>query len=266
MLRAEVVHGRQCGADVGQHELLVVGRRQRPGPGVEQLDGAGPREDLHAQEAPGDPGQPVGEVMPQRRIAVHQRLGARVVTARSALDEVAGKGERSSGEADQRGAAQRSGRAGQSPHGLEHGRHVLVGEVAQRSHPAGITDGLGHHGADAGDDVEVDADRPQRDDDVGEEDRSVHMVPPDRLIGDLDDEVGGEAGLEHRCALAHLAVLRQGPARLSHEPHGGVVHRLPPGRPQQKRVRRASGNEWVIGAEAPRGGPCRWAGWGLGGH
>ena len=81
-------------------------------------------------------------------------------------------------------------------------------------------------GPDAGLDVQVDPDRLQRHHDVAEEDRRVDAVPAHRLEGDLGDQVRVGAGLEHRDALADLAVLRQRPAGLAHEPHRGVRHRL----------------------------------------
>ncbi len=84
----------------------VLRRGQRADPGVEQLHGTGPGVDLHPQERQGDVGQPVQQGVPQLGVAVHQRLGLRVVLARPAFHQVAGQGERRAGEADQRGRAE----------------------------------------------------------------------------------------------------------------------------------------------------------------
>src|SRR5690606_18647548 len=73
-------------------------------------------------------------------------------------------------------------------------------------------------------------------DDVAEEDGRVDAVPAHRLEGDLGDEVGGPARLQHRHTLPDLPVLRQRAAGLAHEPHRGERHRLLPGRPHQGAV------------------------------
>ncbi len=61
-------------------------------------------------------------------------------------------------------------------------------------------------------------------------------MPAHRLEGDLGDQFRPHAGLEHRDALAHLAVLRQRAPGLPHEPHGGVRHRLTPARLEERGV------------------------------
>ena len=60
--------------------------------------------DLRAQRRDGQVGQAVEQRVPQRRVAVHQRLGAAVGPRRAALDQVAGHRERRAGEADERRA------------------------------------------------------------------------------------------------------------------------------------------------------------------
>ena len=91
---------------VRQHVGAVVGQRQRPGPGVEHLDGVHPRVHLRFQERDGEIGQRRHQRVPGVGLAEHHRLGALVVAARSALDEVGRQRERSTGEADQRDIAQ----------------------------------------------------------------------------------------------------------------------------------------------------------------
>ena len=91
---------------VRQHVAAVVGQRQRAGPRVEQLDGVDPGVDLHLQERDGDVGQRRHQRVPGLGLAEHHRLGALVVAARAALDQVGRQRERRAGEADQRHVAQ----------------------------------------------------------------------------------------------------------------------------------------------------------------
>ena len=124
----------------------------------------------------------------------------------------------------------------QHPHRLGDGSDVVG---LQRPEPVEVgrgPDRLGDHRPDPGHDVEVDADRLERHDDVAEQDRRVHAVPAHRLQGDLGDELRRPAGLEHRDALAEPAVLRQRPARLAHEPDRRVRHRLASAGAQERRV------------------------------
>ena len=99
---------------------------------------------------------------------------------------------------------------------------------------------LGHDRADAGLDVHVDAREPQRHHDVAEEDGGVHVVAAHGLEGDFRGERWPEAGVEHPYPLTDLAVLGQGPARLSHEPHGGHVRTVAPQGTHQRGARRFS--------------------------
>ncbi len=212
---------------MGQHRAAVVGGGQRAGPGVEELHGARARLDLHLQEGGRDLAEAVQQVGPELGVAVHHRLGVLVRPRRAALDEVARQGERRAGEADQRGRAElvdehadRLGDVGD----------VLGGQVPQPLEVRAGAHRLLDDRADAGLDVEVDADGLQGHDDVAEVDRRVDVVAADRLQGDLGDQLGAHAGLEHRDALAHLAVLRQGAPGLPHEPHGGMRHGFAPAR------------------------------------
>src|SRR5699024_8528656 len=108
-------------------------------------------------------------------------------------------------------------------------RHVVDGEVTKLVEPRSRADRLGNDGPRTGDDVQVDADRLERHDDVGEEDRRIHAVPAYGLHRDLDDHVGPRARLEHPHARAEGAILRQRSPRLTHEPHRHVCGTLAPG-------------------------------------
>ncbi len=205
------------------HRAPVVGRGQRAHPGVEELHGRGAGLDLHLEEGGGDAGEAVQQVGPELRVAVHQRLGVLVVLGGAALDQVAGQGERRAREADQRRGAELGG---EHPDRLGDVGDVLGGQVAQPLQVGAGADRLLHDGTDAGLDVQVHADGLQRDDDVAEVDGRVDPVPADRLQGDLGDQLGAHARLEHRDALAHLQVLGQRAPGLPHEPDRRVRHRL----------------------------------------
>ena len=71
----------------GQREALVLGRGQRPGPAVEELHGLGAGLDLGPQRGHRHGGQPVRQLLPQRRVAVHQRLHLGEGARRAALDQ-----------------------------------------------------------------------------------------------------------------------------------------------------------------------------------
>lgn len=110
------------------------------------------------------------------------------------------------GEADERGGAEFGG---EQPDGLGDVPDVLGGQVAQAGQVGAGADGLLDDGADARLDVEVDADGLERDHDVAEVDGGVDVVAADGLHRDLGDQLGAHARVEHRDALADLAVLGQ---------------------------------------------------------
>ena len=72
----------------------------------------------------------------------------------------------------------------------------------------------------AADEIEADAHRLERQQQIGEENRRVHFDAADRLQRDLGGEIGRAAEVEQRIALAQRAVLAHVPAGLAHEPDG----------------------------------------------
>jgi hypothetical protein len=78
------------------------------------------------------------------------------------------------------------------------------------------------------DEVERQAHRLEREQQVGKKDRRVHLDPAHGLKRDLRGQVGNPADLQERMALANCAVLGHVPARLTHEPDWCRVDRLPP--------------------------------------
>ena len=80
------------------------------------------------------------------------------------------------------------------------------------------------------DEVEADAHRLERQQQIGKEDRRVHFDPADRLQRDLGGQIGRSTEVEQRVALAQGAVLAHVASGLAHEPHRGGIDRLAPAR------------------------------------
>ena len=163
----------------------------------------------------------------------HHRLGAGVVAARAALDQIGRQRERRTGEPDQRNIAQRLHEQ------RDRLRHRLNTLWLKRFHRIDIGGGAHRrcdHRSDVGDDVQVDAGAAQRHHDVGEQDRGVDVVAAYRLQGDLGDQLGVEAGLHHAAACPQRTVFRQRSAGLPHEPHRHPVRLAAGGRGQVRRL------------------------------
>ena len=95
-------------------------------------------------------------------------------------------------------------------------------------------------GTDVGHDVQVDARRTQRHDDVGEQDGCVHAVPAHRLQGDLADQRRVEAGLQHAVVGAQRPVLGQRASSLAHEPDRDAAGLAAAGRGEIWRLRQVA--------------------------
>ena len=183
--------------------------------------------DLRPERGHGHGRQPLGQLLPQVGVAVHQGLDLGKGAGRPALDGVAGHGEGRAGEPDQRHARPRQfaadqtdrlGHVGRIRRRFERSEAVQVGLAAER---------LGHHRTAARLHVDAEADGVQGDDDVREHDGGVHAVAPNRLEGELGRQRGVADGGEDGPRPAGGPVLGQRAARLAHEPHGRAGHRLP---------------------------------------
>ena len=123
------------------------------------------------------------------------------------------------------------------------------------------------HGADAFDELHVDAHREDRGHDVREHHGRVDAVPPHRLQRHLRAELGLARDLPERVALAERAVLRQRPAGLPHEPDGRPLDGLAPGGAhEQRRGHRGTTLAAAmqrVGEHPVPAGPLavRWLGW-----
>ena len=78
------------------------------------------------------------------------------------------------------------------------------------------------------DEVEGDAHRLERQQQIGKQNRRVHLDAAHRLERDFGREIGRSTEIEQRIALAQRAVLAHVPAGLAHEPDWRRVDRLPP--------------------------------------
>ncbi len=78
----------------------------------------------------------------------------------------------------------------------------------------------------AADEIEPDAHRFERQQQIGEEDRRVDVDAPNRLQRDFGGEIGRPTELEQRIPFAQRPVLAHVPAGLAHEPDGSRVDGL----------------------------------------
>ena len=136
-----------------------------------------------------------------------QRLGVAVVAARPALDQVAGDGERRSGEGQQWHVGGQF--LGEQPDRVDHVPDVVDGERAEPVEIGPRAQRLLGDGTGAGRHVDPEPHGVRRDDDVAEQHGRVDAVPPDRLHRDLRRHVRAFDGVEDRPLAAHGAVLGQ---------------------------------------------------------
>ena len=193
----------------GQHVALVVGGGERPHPAVEELDGGCPRRTWRAQRRQCHVGQDVEQSGEQGRVAPHQGLGAGVDARRPPFDQVAGHGERSAGEADERDPEWVELRRDETDR-VEDVAGVGLGlEGPEPRQVVGVAEGSADHGAPALLDLHAEPNGRSRHDDVGEEDGGVDAVAAHRLQGQLGRELGPSDGVEHASVTARRSVLGQ---------------------------------------------------------
>ncbi len=216
-------------ARVGKDELSVVGRAQGAGPRVENLNGLRPCLNLRLHVFGDDRAQHVREPVPRTRVRIHQRFGERKVLRMAAFDGVGRESEGRTAESNQRDAMRTVELAPDQANRFQHVRQRLarlkafqtidVGFGAQR-----IFDGRSF----ATDEVERNAHGFEREQQIGKENRRVHIDAPHRLQRDDGRQLGRAADLEQRVPAANLAILRHVAASLSHEPHRSAIDRLTP--------------------------------------
>ena len=184
-----------------QGELPIVAGTEGADPGVEELHGLNPRLDLSGQVIGDDRRQLFTESMPGGRLTVHQRFRARVPGRRTSLDRVRRQGERRAGEPDERHPAVEL--RAHLPDRVEHvGERVTRLEVPDLVHFRRRRDGRIDDGTLTLDEVERDAHRCQRQEEIGEENGGVDVDLLHRLQGDGGREVWRPAEVEQRIAMA----------------------------------------------------------------
>ena len=212
---------------VGQDELAIVAPAQRPHPGIEDLHGVDTCFNLRHQVVADDIGQQLTETVPSRGSPVHQRFGMRKRVRMAALDCIGGERERCAGKADQRHAA------GELALSLADRVEHVFERLARLETPDAPEIGLGPQRSFdrrpfAVNEIERDAHRLERKQQIGKQDCGVDFYAPYGLERDLSREIGRAAQIEQRIALAQRAVFAHVSARLTHEPHRRRVDRLLP--------------------------------------
>ena len=241
-------------ARVREHELAVVGRRQRAGPRVEQLERPRPMAQLGVDERDRRFGQAIEHRVEQGRVGAHQRLGVAVVATRPALDQVAGHRERRSGEGEQGHVGGEFG--GQQVDGVDHVADVVGFERPQAAEVCGGAQGVLDDRPGSGGDVDPEPHGVGRHHDVAVQHGGVDPVAADRLERDLGRQLRLLDGVEDRALAAHRPVFGEAAPCLAHEPHRGVRCR-PARRGSQKRRVEIHATEDAISADRVTRPPFR---------
>ncbi len=156
---------------------------------------------------------------------MHQGLDLGEILGRTALDQVAGHGERPSGKADERHAQL----TGQYAHGLDDvGRVDLRLEWPQAVQVFLPLERLVHDRTGTRCHIDAEPDCRYRHHDVGEEDGGIGPIAIHRLSGECGDQLRLGDGVEDAPRTAGGPILGEGPPCLAHEPHRNVVHGEPP--------------------------------------
>ena len=209
--------------DVRLGPLLPHVRGELPAPGVEDLHALRARVDLVPDVVAHGVRNLAQDRLENLGLRHGHGLDRLVRGGAAALDDVGGEGPGRADESEHRGLVAHllAKRGERLP---DEGEHVEV-EVVHHLEPLGVADGLVEDGPLVVVNLEGDADRGQRGEDVGEEDHAVGLERPERLEGDLDDEVGVLGALAERGNLhGEVAVLLHVPASLAHHPGGWAVH------------------------------------------
>ena len=170
--------------------------------------------------------------MPRRRVAVHQGLGEREVVRVTTFDRIRRQRERRAGESNQRHSA--SQLALDQANGVEREGERFA--RIDRPHPVDIL-GRPNRALDgralALDEVERDAHRLERQEQVGKQDGGVDLDATQGLQGDFGREIRRAAQLQKGVFLAEGAVFRHVAAGLPHEPDRCLVDGFTPARAQK---------------------------------
>mmetsp|Transcript_40778 Transcript_40778/g.96550 ORF Transcript_40778/g.96550 Transcript_40778/m.96550 type:complete len:360 (-) Transcript_40778:76-1155(-) len=178
------------------------------------------------------------------RVVKHHLLRVEHVLVRLALDRVGGEGEGRSDEPQQRRFALHLLAEGGEDRLQEWHRLLRVVDRRQGLHLVHGTDGREDLGAGALDDVELDAHRGQRRQDVREHDHPIGAERAERLQRQLDRDLRRLGPVAERVLFAIRPEFLHVTPRLPHQPHRRPVHLLAASRPEQDvvvNVHRGSG-------------------------
>ena len=222
-----------------KRELAIVAAPERSGPRIEDLQRLDARLDLRLQVVRDRVGEQGAETVPRGRLRIHERFRPRVGCRGSALDRVGRQRERRAAESDQRNAPLQF--RAKDPDGLEDvGERLPRLEARQPVHVLGGADRVVDRRPFTLHEIEVQPHRRERDEQIGEENRGVHVDEVHRLQRDGHGQFRVGTDLEEGIALAQRAIVRHVAARLAHEPDRRLVDRLPPAGAQKPIVHTAT--------------------------
>ena len=209
---------------VRQHEASIVVGAEAADPTVENLHDVGARTDLHLQVISGDAREQLHQAMPRFGLRVHESFGRLVLPRRSAFDQIRRERERRAGKSDQR-----SLRAERAMNQLDR-----IADETERGHvdlgyPLEVGFGANRaidYRAVAFLEMQSDFHRDQRQQDVRENYRRIHLEPLDRRDGNFSRQLGPLAHLEKLMLLANAPILRHVAPRLAHQPDRSVTRSL----------------------------------------
>mmetsp|Transcript_8545 Transcript_8545/g.20278 ORF Transcript_8545/g.20278 Transcript_8545/m.20278 type:complete len:309 (+) Transcript_8545:318-1244(+) len=216
------------------HLKLLRGQVVRPR--VKELDDLGAALDLVVEVFDEGVREVVEERVQDGRLVEHHGLGLLAVPVSAALHRVGREGPGGADEADDRRLVRDL--LAERAENLLHEREVLVRAEhgPERHDVVHALDGVRDDGTLALDDVEVDAERGQRGEDVAEHDDAVRLVGAEGLEGERDGDVGGLRALPEGEDVRILSEFLHVPPRLPQEPRRSALALLTPRHAQQQRV------------------------------
>jgi len=222
--------------DVRQNVAAIVFHAETSHPAVENLDHIGARAHLRRRVRGGNGDQLGHQHIPVGQRVVHHLLGMNVVARTSALDHVAGQGERCAAKTDDGDAVGEM--LCDQAHSFSDVAEISGAIRAQVGDVFCAADRLFDHGAFARRKMERQAHDFERQQKVGEDDGSVHAQSFSGGDGNFGRERGFFANLQQRILLAHGAVFGHVAPGLAHKPDGRTLDRLRFAGPYENGIRR----------------------------
>ena len=210
----------------GEREATEVVGLQRCAPGIEYLHGLGTRLDLGIEVLGGRHRHLVHELVEHLGRLLGKPLDRRELAARSALDHVRPARKRASRKTDQGDLAVELATDG--PDGIEDIAELFLDvRHAQCANGIGRLQGVPELRPFARDEIETQPHCIRNRQDIGEQDRRIEGITPQRLHRHLAGQFRITAQTHEVAGLRPgLAILRQIAARLAHYPHRRAGHRL----------------------------------------